>query len=341
VLLESLGSGLKDQAFTSFVVTLKPGASSGNHVMVHPGHEWVFCLQGELGYEIAGEPYRLARGDALLFRAEQPHRWSNPNNKPVMFLLICMATVVAFFCTARYRLPVVPVLILLSAQGLAQLPRLWQSRKLAPLGAYAGVGCLAALFLAANPPEDREADARQMEGMAHYNLAMHYLQPERAQPEGWEKAIEHLKQALELRPNDGFFPARARLSLAMAHMRLGVHLHDAGQPEKSEEQFALALRIEPDHAEPRTFYAAFLHLTGRLDEAAAQYHKALELQPDSSEARFELGLVLAERGRYAQAIDLLREALAAAQAGGQTDFAAEIEVELRRCERESADGRDE
>ena len=87
VLLESLGSGLGDQAFTSFVVTLKPGASSGNQVMVHPGHEWVFCLQGELGYEIAGEHYRLARGDALLFRAEQPHRWRNPNNRPVMFLL--------------------------------------------------------------------------------------------------------------------------------------------------------------------------------------------------------------------------------------------------------------
>jgi len=259
---------------------------------------------------------------------------------PVMFLLIYMATVVAFFCAARYRLPVVPVLILLSAQGLAQLPQLWQSRKLAPLGAYAGVGCLAALFLAANPP-DREADAREMEGMAHYNLAMHYLQPERAQPEGWENAVEQLKQALELRPNDGFFRARARLSLAMAHMRLAVHLHDAGQPEKSEEQFALALRTEPAHAEPRTFYAAFLRLTGRLDEAAEQCHKALELQPDSPEARFELGLVLAERGRSAEAIDLLRQALAAARAAGQTDFAAEIQVELRRCERKLAGDRDE
>jgi tetratricopeptide (TPR) repeat protein len=78
-------------------------------------------------------------------------------------------------------------------------------------------------------------------------------------------------------------------------------------------------------------------LTGRLDEAAAQCHKALELQPDSAEAWFELGLVLAERGRYAEAIDLLREALAAARAADQTEFAAKIEVELRRC-RQKLDG---
>jgi Tfp pilus assembly protein PilF len=170
---------------------------------------------------------------------------------------------------------------------------------------------------------------------------MHYLQPERAQPAGWEKAIEHLTQALELRPNDGFLWAHARLDLAMAHMHLAVHFHDAGQPERSEEQFALALRIEPDRAEPRTFYAAFLRLTGRLDEAAEQCHKALELQPDSPEARFELGLVLAERGRYAEAIDLLREALAAAHADEKADLAARIEVELRRCKRELAGDHDD
>lgn len=88
VLLESLGSGLEDQAFVPFVVTLKPGVSNENHTMVHPGHELVYCLRGQLDYEIAGEHYRLAQGDALLLRAELPHRWRNPNNRPAVFLLI-------------------------------------------------------------------------------------------------------------------------------------------------------------------------------------------------------------------------------------------------------------
>ena len=92
VLLESLGSGLEEQAYDPFMVTLKPGASSGNHVMIHPGHELVYCLKGELDYEIAGEHYRLAPGDALLFHADLPHRWRNPNSTPAVFLLIMQAT---------------------------------------------------------------------------------------------------------------------------------------------------------------------------------------------------------------------------------------------------------
>ena len=88
VLLESLGHGLPDQACDPFVVTLDPGASSGNRVMVHTGHELVFCLEGELDYEIDGVHHRLKSGDALLFDASLPHRWSNPSSHPVRFVLI-------------------------------------------------------------------------------------------------------------------------------------------------------------------------------------------------------------------------------------------------------------
>jgi transcriptional regulator with XRE-family HTH domain len=88
VVLESLGYGLEQQACDPFVVTLKPGASSGNRSMVHSGHELVFCLAGELDYEIAGEHHRLLPGDALLFHADLPHRWRNPSGEPVTFVLI-------------------------------------------------------------------------------------------------------------------------------------------------------------------------------------------------------------------------------------------------------------
>jgi transcriptional regulator with XRE-family HTH domain len=86
--LESLGYGLVDQACDPFVVTLEPGASSGRRVMIHGGHELVYCLKGELDYEIDGEHHRLRPGDALLFDAGLPHRWSNPNSHPVEFILI-------------------------------------------------------------------------------------------------------------------------------------------------------------------------------------------------------------------------------------------------------------
>lgn len=92
VVLESIGYGLEEQACDPFVVTLEAGASSGNKVMIHSGHELVFCLEGELDYEIAGEHHRLLPGDALLFHADLPHRWSNPNKHPVKFLLIMQLT---------------------------------------------------------------------------------------------------------------------------------------------------------------------------------------------------------------------------------------------------------
>lgn len=92
VTLESLGYGLEDQSCDPFHVTLKAGASSGRRVMSHIGSELVYCLEGAVEYEISGEHYRLNPGDSLLFRGELPHRWSNPNSKPAVFLMIMQAS---------------------------------------------------------------------------------------------------------------------------------------------------------------------------------------------------------------------------------------------------------
>ncbi|MFC2029501.1 helix-turn-helix domain-containing protein [Chloroflexota bacterium] len=91
VLLESLGYGIEDQSCDPFMVTLKTGASSGRHMMAHPGSEFIHCLEGEIDIEVAGEGYRLLQGDTVLFRAEQPHRWRNPGNEPAMFIMVMTA----------------------------------------------------------------------------------------------------------------------------------------------------------------------------------------------------------------------------------------------------------
>jgi transcriptional regulator with XRE-family HTH domain len=93
VLLESLGSGLQNQALESFEVTLKPGADSGRQPIVHTGHELVYCLQGEIEYVVSGKSHRLKAGDSLLFEARLPHRWRNPSKDPAVFLLIFGAAV--------------------------------------------------------------------------------------------------------------------------------------------------------------------------------------------------------------------------------------------------------
>ncbi|MFC2023361.1 helix-turn-helix domain-containing protein [Chloroflexota bacterium] len=88
VLLESLGSGLEGQILEAFVVTLSEGAGSGSHSMVHSGHELVYCLEGEVEYEVEGQLFQLEAGHSLLLEAHQPHQWRNPGPDEAVFVLV-------------------------------------------------------------------------------------------------------------------------------------------------------------------------------------------------------------------------------------------------------------
>src|SRR5512140_1757836 len=84
--------GLGGETFTGrvepFVLTLETGASSGQHAMVHTGHEFVYCLRGQLEYLVENQRYELAPGDSLLFAAKLSHRWHNPGSTVTTALLV-------------------------------------------------------------------------------------------------------------------------------------------------------------------------------------------------------------------------------------------------------------
>jgi transcriptional regulator with XRE-family HTH domain len=71
-----------------FVLTLESGASSGIHNMVHSGHEFVFCLRGQLEYQVENRVFRLEVGDSLLFAANLHHRWRNPGDTVTNALIV-------------------------------------------------------------------------------------------------------------------------------------------------------------------------------------------------------------------------------------------------------------
>ena len=71
-----------------FVLTLESGASSGPHTMTHTGHEFVFCLRGELEYTVENKVYRMSPGDSLLFAAQLRHKWKNPGRTVVNALVV-------------------------------------------------------------------------------------------------------------------------------------------------------------------------------------------------------------------------------------------------------------
>ena len=71
-----------------FMLTLENSANSGPQSMSHTGHEFVFCLRGELEYQVERQIFRLASGDSLLFAAQLKHRWKNPGKTVVSALII-------------------------------------------------------------------------------------------------------------------------------------------------------------------------------------------------------------------------------------------------------------
>ena len=87
-LWEGLGGEQFEGTVEPFMVTLEAGTSSGRFPMAHSGHEFVFCLRGDLSYEVGENTYILESGDALLFSAEQEHKWHNPGNNVTNALII-------------------------------------------------------------------------------------------------------------------------------------------------------------------------------------------------------------------------------------------------------------
>lgn len=90
-LIESLGSGLPGQNLGPFLMTLEPGASSGEESIHHGGEEFVHCLRGEVEYTVDGAPHRLGAGDSLLFLAHQPHLCRNASNRVARVLIVILA----------------------------------------------------------------------------------------------------------------------------------------------------------------------------------------------------------------------------------------------------------
>ena len=209
---------------------------------------------------------------------------------PVLFGAITMATVVLFFCPARYRLPVVPILLLLAAAGTLRVPELWRRGRRRTLGAYVVVVAAAALFMVVNRPD--AAWARQEEGRAYHNLGAHYARLGQDDPSQRPLALDYLNRAAELRPTDPYL-----------RFSIGTWLTLFDRAEEAGPHFARAVALLPTYAEARQSYGDWLSARGRMAEAVEQYHAALELRPDWVDARYQFGRALARLGQMAAAAE--------------------------------------
>jgi transcriptional regulator with XRE-family HTH domain len=87
-LMQNLGKDLAGDAVQPFVVTLEPGAGSGERMILHTGHEFVYCLSGCILYTIDQVEYSLEPGDSVVFESHLPHQWKNNAETQSQILLI-------------------------------------------------------------------------------------------------------------------------------------------------------------------------------------------------------------------------------------------------------------
>jgi transcriptional regulator with XRE-family HTH domain len=85
---EALGGEHFSGRVEPFMLTLESGSSSGPHNIVHTGHEFVFCLRGQLEYYVEKQVFLLSAGDSLLFASKLQHRWKNPSKNVTNALII-------------------------------------------------------------------------------------------------------------------------------------------------------------------------------------------------------------------------------------------------------------
>ena len=85
---EALGGEQFSGYVEPFMLTLESGSSSGPHNIVHTGHEFVFCLRGQLEYYVEKQVFQLSAGDSLLFASKLQHRWKNSSRNVVSALII-------------------------------------------------------------------------------------------------------------------------------------------------------------------------------------------------------------------------------------------------------------
>ena len=105
-----------------------------------------------------------------------------------------------------------------------------------------------------------------------------------------DKALEHLRTAVEIRPD-----------YAHAHYNLGYLLMQQGELQKAEFHFRRAIEKEPRYAAAQTSLGNCLVRQNREAEAEEHYQVALEVLPDFADAHYNFALALHRQSKLGEA----------------------------------------
>lgn len=138
-----------------------------------------------------------------------------------------------------------------------------------------------------------ELDATVAE--AHASLALVRMFYER----DWPEAEREFRQALRLNP-----------SYAAAHDWFAIYLMSKGRAEEALASIRKAQELDPLSLIINTDVACALYYARRFDDSIRQCRWVLETEPNFVTAHFRIGLAYEQLGRYAEAVEAFRSAIA-------------------------------
>ena len=208
---------------------------------------------------------------------------------PLLFVLSYCLGVVAFFVAARYRVPVLPVLLVFAAYGLWALWDWVRAGRWRSLGLGLAV-CLAFAFAANShlAPMDMEGDAA-----IHYNLGNAY-----AEAGDKERALAAFERAVAEDPE-----------YWQAWLNLGGVKAALGDLIGGGEIFARVAQKAPRQVEPWMNLAHVRIMQRDLEGAFSCYESALAANPKLLPAYVEMIRLYGQMGDLARAAHILQRAV--------------------------------
>jgi tetratricopeptide (TPR) repeat protein len=304
-----------------------------NNIDIYLFRDWSFLLRtlvwkaGKFGFPF-GLLLPFAMAGIFFAWKKVPVPW-------LLFLFSYSFSLVLVHVCGRFRIPMMPILILLASAGFVELTHAIRSiswwkrehRGLLPVGGAVILAC--SIISWAPGPFALEKTNYRAE---MYNLISEF----HMMRDNFELAKEAASKALEIDP--GYADAYTSLALALTKVgdgqramdnylkaircepdnyealnNMGELMLDRGQPDEALHYFESALANTPDalrNAEVTVNMGLALLGMGKPDDAIERFTQALSKEPQMAEAFNGIGIACFQKGSFGKAIENYRQALA-------------------------------
>jgi len=234
-------------------------------------------------------------------QADKPRQTSDSKNNlslsrfrwdqalPIIFVFSYMITVVIFFVTARFRIPVIPFLIIFSAYALFWFFQKLLKKDISSVGLFLFILFPFLILSNSNAYHLRTKEFSQ----AYFSLGNLYL--------------KQGKLDLALAEYDSTLMANPRMS--RTHLNRGIVFFEKGEYKKAEEEFLTELRLYPQEDKAYNNLSSLYRQKGQYAKAEEMAQKALKIRSYYPEAYMNLALSYRETGEDRKAKEILKQGI--------------------------------